>query len=140
MCAYTNKYEPFWVLHPGIIWLGIPKGANVDRIGIGDFCWSASSNEYWLATPLDGDGVSWLDGSEVNLGVSHGKDVFGGGHGEDEFQDEETEGCCVDKSTSCEDKVSESTLAARVTWRESCVARLVVTVGGLNKEEEREVE
>jgi hypothetical protein len=111
MGAYSNHHKPFRVLNSSRIILWVPKGGNINTIGQLDVVLSSTPDENRLTTPLDCNGAPWFDAREVYLNGSKGKNVFTGGHAQDELEYQETDHGSIHKPSPSQDKVGKCSLA-----------------------------
>lgn len=123
--AHADDDKPLGILHPLCIRLWIPKGLQVDGVRELDVFLGAAADEDGLAPPLDGDGGPGLDVGEVDFEGGKGEHILGGGHAQDELEDEEAEEGGVDEAATGEDEVGKGPLAG-ITGRVPLVVVLVV--------------
>lgn len=67
------------------------------------------ADKHGLSTPLDRNGLSGGDGSNIKLGRCQRQHVGGGAHGGDELDNEDASGGGVGEANSGEEEVGEGT-------------------------------
>lgn len=76
MCADPDNYKPLWVFNPLSILLRITKRSQINTVGQLDIFLSPTSDENWLATPLNSHCATWLNAGEINLKRGHCKNIL----------------------------------------------------------------
>ena len=87
MSADTQHDQPFWLLRPILITLGVTKSLPIGALSLLNLIRSSVTDEYGLSTPFDDHVLSFWNICEFDLDLGQGENVSGSGHCSQELGD-----------------------------------------------------
>jgi len=79
--ADSQDNEPLGIFDTDGISLRVAHGAQISTFGFSNLFRGTAADKHGLATPFNSDGVTDVDGRQVNFQTSEGQDVLGSVHG-----------------------------------------------------------
>jgi hypothetical protein len=148
MSTDPKNYQPLRLVHSLIIRLLITQMCHGNRRLHGNFRRCSMTNKHGLTTPLDRNGLTRINVSQIKFSRCQSENVSRGTHGRNEFDHEDTGSGGVGKAYPREHEVGEGTTlgfghfvdpvgSIGMIYRSEFMKGLLLVVGGDRGEERR---